>query len=110
VTLTEFVVYALATWRVASLLSEEDGPWAVFEKMRHLLGVRLDEQSWPEGKNQVAEALICIWCLTPWVGLAWALFVLVWPPVAFWCALPFALSAAAIIVNARGVRFRKRNR
>jgi len=109
VPLVKFLVLALATWRISSLVSEEDGPWAVLAKLRHVLGVRYDEHNWPYGENEIAETLICMWCVTPWIGLIWALFYLLVPDVAFYVAMPFALSAAAILINARGVRFRKRS-
>lgn len=107
-TALEFAVYALATWRVASFLAEESGPWNVLDKLRFVLGIRYDEHNYPYGKNELADNLVCIWCATPYVGLAWALFAFFAPTIAFWCAMPFALSTVAIIINARGVRFRKR--
>ena len=35
----EFLVYILATWRLARLLAEEAGPFDVLERLRHLAGV-----------------------------------------------------------------------
>ena len=40
-----FVSLALATWRVASLLAEEEGPFGIFVKLRHAMGEYYDEYS-----------------------------------------------------------------
>ena len=109
-TLTEFIALALATWRVSAALTEEEGPFEVLAKMRHLAGVRYDEDSWSYGENQLAEALTCVWCLSPWVGALWLAFWLTAKrKIAFYAALPFAFSAVAIIVHGRGIRYRKRS-
>ena len=88
---------ALATWRVSSLLVFEEGPFMLLVKMRSLVGVYYDELSEPQGKNVVARALTCVWCSSIWVALGFA--VLYYYDLAFWVALPFALSAVAIIIE-----------
>ncbi|GAH39950.1 unnamed protein product [marine sediment metagenome] len=65
--------------------------------MRSLLGVYYDEYSEPHGKNVVARALLCVWCISFWVALGFT--VLHYYGLSFWIALPFALSAAAIIIE-----------
>jgi hypothetical protein len=105
-TILEFLVLTLATWRISSILVEEDGPFEVFDKLRHKLGVRYDEHSYPYGENELAKTLTCIWCVSPWVGLCWMLFWLAWPQVAFYVALPLALTAG-LVIHGRGVRYRK---
>jgi hypothetical protein len=94
----EFVVLALATWRLTSLLVWEDGPFEVFAKLRHFLGVRYDERSMPEGTNWFAKGVICPACASVWFGVGWAVAYWLWPDV-WWIALPFALSAGAIAVE-----------
>ena len=39
-TLTDFIILALAAWRLAYMLVEEDGPGAVFSRLRYRAGVR----------------------------------------------------------------------
>jgi len=106
--LTTFLILALATWRIAVMAAEEDGPFGLLERIRVLLGVRFDEVGDEYGKNELARNLLCIWCSTPWWGLLWTAFWLIRPGVAVACALPFALSAVAMILHGRGIRFRKK--
>lgn len=107
-TLVEFLVLGLATWRTSSLLAEESWPWDVGDKLRRAIGVRYDEESFPYGKNELARQVMCVWCITPWVGLVWTVAWLLWPRVTFVVALPLALSTVAVVMNARGVRSRRR--
>lgn len=94
----EFIVLALATWRLTSLLVWEDGPLEVFARLRHLLGVRYDERNQPYGSNWFAKGVICPACASVWFGFLWAGAYFLWPN-AWWVALPFALSAGAMIVE-----------
>lgn len=94
----DFVILALATWRLTSLLVWEDGPFQVFARLRHLLGVRYDEQSQPYGSNWLAKGVICPACASMWFALFWATFYFFWSRCA-WLALPFALSAASIALE-----------
>jgi hypothetical protein len=49
----------LATWRLTSLLVQERGPDAVFERIRtHYIG------------TEVGMALSCIWCTSLWAAIA----------------------------------------
>lgn len=93
------LVLALATWRIASLLASEPGPWDVFGRLRKLAGVRRDEAGRPYGTNEVSKAMICAWCSSVWIGAAWTAFYWLRSDYAFWLALPFALSGGAVIVG-----------
>lgn len=94
----DFLVLALATWRLTSLLVWEDGPFEVFARIRHLLGVRYDEQSRPYGKNWFAKGVVCPACASVWFGFIWAGLYYLWGD-SVWIALPLALSAGAIVVE-----------
>ena len=94
----KFVILALATWRLTSLLVWEDGPFEVFARIRHVLGVRYDEGNVPYGENWLAKGVVCPACTSVWFGIFWAVAYLLWPDVV-WVALPFALSAGAGIVE-----------
>lgn len=48
------IILSLATWRITSLLTEEDGPADIFIKLRAVLK--------PIG------VLECFWCASVWVG------------------------------------------
>jgi hypothetical protein len=94
----EFIVLALATWRLTSLLVWEDGPFEVFARLRHLLGVRYDETGMVYGSNWLAKGVVCPACASVWFGFLWAVAYYLWQPT-WWIALPFALSAGAIVVE-----------
>lgn len=88
-TLVELLIYTLATWRISSLISTEEGPFNIFGKFREVLP-----------SDSFLENLIsCIWCLSVWIALGWVGFIALFPSIAIWVALPFALSAGAIIVD-----------
>lgn len=95
ISLVEFIVLALATSRIASLLAYESGPYDVFDRLRARVGVAYDEQSNQVGTNVFAKMLICTWCNSFWVGLVLVLCTV----LPYWWVLvaPFALSEAAII-------------
>lgn len=94
-----YLILMLATWRITSLLVSEMGPGNILEKLRYWLGVRYDESLHRYGQNVVAEAFTCVWCLSVWVGLALTVAFWLWPVVIGWVAMPFALSAAAIVID-----------
>ncbi len=94
----DVLILALATWRLTSLLVNEDGPFEVFAKLRHLCGVRLDEQSCTYGTNWFAKGLACFWCCSSWCGIVWVIAYMLCKD-SVWIALPFALSAGAIAIQ-----------
>lgn len=94
-----YLILALATWRISSLLVGERGPGDIFEKMRRWLGVYYDADNQGHGSNMVAEAFTCVWCLSIWVGVIITVSFLLIPNITTWLAMPLALSAAAIVVD-----------
>lgn len=94
-TLTDLLVLSMATWRMTSLLVNEDGPKDVFGKFRSFVGVRYNEFSVPYGTNWIAEMLLCTWCASMWVALVFALLTGRKNFVANW----LAISAGAIIID-----------
>ncbi|MHA2118165.1 MAG: DUF1360 domain-containing protein [Candidatus Thorarchaeota archaeon] len=100
-TMTLIVLLSLsaATWRMSSLLVNEDGPRDMLAKFRYFIGVRYDELNFPIGTNVVSRAFTCVWCLSVWVAIAFTILWLINESLAFIISLPLALSAAAIIVE-----------
>ena len=92
---------SLATWRVASLLADEGGPFDVLEKLRTRLGVRyVDDTSERQGTGELSRNLLCTWCSTLYfVAPFWTVFYALSRKWAIWIALPFALSALAVYVE-----------
>ena len=93
------IILTLATWRISSLLVNEMGPYDIFETLRYRLGVRYDERSVRYGNNEIAKLFVCVWCLSVWVGSAWATLWGINENMAKILALPFALSAGAVVVE-----------
>ena len=89
----------LAVWRLSSFLVTEPGPYDIFGKLRHLVGVRYDERSNCGGG--FGGLFCCVWCMSVWVAapiaLAYAVFggLSAFNGVVAW----FAFSAGAVIVE-----------
>ena len=63
----EFIVCTLATWRVAALLTREEGPYRLFSRLRGGDEVR-----------GLRRALHCLYCSSLWVAAPLAGFVAPW--------------------------------
>ena len=85
----DYLIKALATWRLTKMIMSEDGPYEVFPKLNHALGVRYNENNIKFGINEAGNMMVCKLCLSFWVGLLFTLL-----PKVF--AMPFAFSAAMI--------------
>lgn len=96
-----FVVLSLASWRITSLLVNEAGPFDIFAKFRHFIGVYYDEYSHVKGKNVIAKAFTCIWCLGFWISVVFSLFLI---PYILWWQYPFVVLAMnAVIIVIEGI-------
>jgi len=93
-----FVILSLATWRVSKLLTGEAGPFNVFLRIRKLAGiVYIDDDPFQIPDTFFAQLLSCVWCLSIWVGALWFLAWYLVPKETELIAIPFALSAVAIL-------------
>lgn len=95
----DLVLLGLATWRLTSLLIQEDGPWDFLARFRHWLGVRYDERSLPYGLNTLAALFTCMWCGSVWTGGVLAVAYWVLPSLTLMVCLPLALSAIGLLLN-----------
>lgn len=93
----DYLILALATWRISSLLVEESGPWQIFARLRARVGVRYDENLQRTADSMIGELFSCIWCMSVWIGLLIAFCYQTWPHQAVWGLMPLALSASAIV-------------
>ncbi len=84
----------LATWRVASLLYREAGPFEVFERIRNTAGVKHDTEGEPYAHNQIGKMLCCFWCTSVWAALPIAVLQRRLSPV-----IVLAYSAGAIFLG-----------
>lgn len=63
--LTKVLILGLATWRLSSLLVNEEGPFYMFTRLRSWAGV------YEEGEmRQTALLFSCLWCMSVWVAFA----------------------------------------
>ncbi len=91
------IILSLATWRLSSLLTAEEGPYKIFGKLRESVGVyyigdRVDAET------ELAKLFSCTWCLSIWIGAIASVAYVIYEPIV-WIVMPLALSAAAIIVG-----------
>ena len=98
-TLVELIVFGLATWRISSLLVDEPGPFRMFIRLRELVGITHDADDNVEmiPGGLLPGILSCVWCCSMWVGIL--ITIISFVPYSFYFALPFALSALAIITS-----------
>ena len=94
----DFVILSLAVWRLSAMLSQEKGPWDVFAKLRERLGVKEDELS-RYGTSQPSMLIVCLWCLSVWIGFIVAVFYYFLPGETVAVALVLSLSSGAILIE-----------
>lgn len=105
INLLEISIYSLACFRLALMLSSDQGPWAVFSKLRSFL-TREAERNKALRKSKVHVGITCRRCSSVWFGLLVAPYAYFhdqfWP----WLAttgdvalLALALSAASILIE-----------
>lgn len=99
--MTDLVILLLASWRLTNVFVDDDegGPWQSLHWLRAKVGVRYDEKHRAYGTNIVARAMTCFWCWSIWIGVLVGVLYLIWPGLAVALALPFALSAGALMVK-----------
>jgi hypothetical protein len=65
-----FIIRALATLRVAILITEEDGPFDIVPRLR----ARISNWVWEDDvyhleRGWAEDGIVCLWCVSFWVGL-----------------------------------------
>ena len=97
-----YLIMALACWRLSALISYECGPWDVFKRLRSRFGIQhLSDDCEPTtlGSGFMAQLFGCVWCLSVWFAIMIYGFWLIWPGITIIVLSPLALSAAVIIVE-----------
>lgn len=82
---------SLATFRLALMISSEDGPARIFRKLRNI----------PPAKSNAKEGISCPWCVSVWVSALsttylWYLGIFLGPEWPLWW---MGVSAGAIALN-----------
>lgn len=97
---TTFLLLALATWRLSSLLANEPGPFLVFRRIRRKAR-ELCRTNRLCRKFHLYDGLTCEWCNSVWIGTA--LTIALGPFLALsvpqFLTLPLALSTCTIVVK-----------
>ena len=108
--LVNILILALATWRISSLIKDEDGPYEMFSRFRTSIGLLEHYQFDSNGEQErillsngsfLADVVQCFWCLSIWIGygiafLAALCHLISWQEFIF---VGVALSAIAIIIE-----------
>jgi hypothetical protein len=98
--LPTLLILGLATWRISSMIVQEAGPFHIFTKLREKTGIihDPDEEILQIPDRFFAGIFSCVWCCSIYLGIFWTVAWLLWPGMVY-LALPFALSALAILAN-----------
>jgi hypothetical protein len=96
--LTVFFYLALATWRLASLVANEDGPWQMFKRLRQRA------EQWCRqyrfcNELGLYEMFSCEWCNSIWIGAGVTLAYVWLGEATLYLALPLALSTVVIVIK-----------
>ena len=96
VTIVYFVIGVLATYRLASLLQREVGPFNMFVWIRERFGIVHDVLGFPHGYPETmwGKLFECFWCLSVWVGTGVTIVMVLG---GWWLLMPLALSGGAIL-------------
>ena len=111
--LLDLAVLALATWRLANLLVNEDGPGMLLARLRQRAGVEQLVVRNAEGhalevgyvaRNSLAQGLMCVWCTSVWTAAL--CFLLPRLPVVgpVFTALNYILALSALAIGLHGLR------
>ena len=85
----DLIVFGLATWRISTMLINEDGPFDVFFRIRE----------WTGDEGFFADLFSCVWCMSVWVAIFLILSAIMNKTITLYLMLPFALSAIAVILE-----------
>ena len=91
----EMIVLGLAVWRVASIISNEEGPFDIFGRLRLWAG-EYEVNNIRSATTWYGKGLTCIFCVSVWFGFLFFGLYMLNASLGLYLALPFALSALAI--------------
>jgi len=93
-----WIILALATWRISSLLVDEDGPRNIFMKLRSKCGVKYNDLNLRYADSVLGEYLNCVWCASYVVG-AIIITVYLLFPASIYVFAAFAFSAVSMLAD-----------
>lgn len=85
-----FTIAALATYYTARTISQEDGPFGVFDRVRQRFNA-----------GYLGEGIRCIVCVSAYTALFWALFLTLFGlyDVWLWPLVAFGLAGASVLID-----------
>jgi hypothetical protein len=93
-----FFYLALAAWRLASLIANEDGPWQIFKRLRQRAEEWCNRYRFCRELG-LYELVTCEWCNSIWIGIGLTMLYLWIGESILYIALPLALSTVAIVIK-----------
>lgn len=96
-----FLIYALATWRLAHLLACERGPYDVLGRLRTACGAGYEADGSVVAETEAARLITCVWCSSPWLAALLALTQHIWPDLGDLVAGALAASAVTVFIEKR---------
>lgn len=97
-TLNIFFYLALAAWRLASLIANEDGPWQMFKRFRQRAEQWCNKYRFCRELG-LYELVACEWCNSIWIGAGLTVVYLWIGETILYLALPLAFSTVAIVIK-----------
>lgn len=93
-----FFYLALAAWRLASLVANEEGPWQMFKRLRERA------EQWCKSYRfcrelGVYDLFACEWCNSIWIGTGLTLLYLWLGETLLYFVIPLALSTVVILIK-----------
>lgn len=95
----ELFILGCGTWRLTSMIVNEDGPFNIFERFRYWIGIRRTTANVRFGTNIIAEGLSCVWCASVWFAFVVGVFYIAARPITLIVCTGLTLSTLAIMIE-----------
>lgn len=90
------ILLGFATYRIAHMVTLEEGPYNIFIQFRSFMCSKFPED---HSYHWVASGFSCPYCFGFWVGFLFGLTFLIFPDLAVFVGLPFAVSGVALCIH-----------
>lgn len=92
-----FVIVAFATYRVALLVTSEEGPFRIMERFRN----------WFTEPDWIGRGVRCVWCVSFWLALFLSLLVWSEAGLSIWTYPAFSLGVAGLALFIHEQRWKR---
>lgn len=99
----DLLIYGMTLWRFAHMIVQERGFLDIFLRFRRAMGIVHDDDGRPimTIDSNLARLFNCVWCISMFIALPFALAIYLFQDIMWWLSLPFALSGLAIYIEQR---------